>query len=67
MLSRDLSGLGNNARASLGPRLGDLLFAIAFNVMLFTVGWMHTKQVFGCMMVNVHFDWYRCRRARAIR
>ena len=58
MLSRDISGLGNNARVLSGPRLGDLLFAIAFNVMLFTVGWHYTKQVFGCMMVYAYFDKY---------
>ena len=58
MLSRDVSGLGNNARVFSGPRLGDLLFAITFNVMLFTVGWHYTKQVFGCMMVYAYFDKY---------
>jgi hypothetical protein len=58
MLSRDVSGLGNNARVLSGPRLGDLLFAITFNVMLFTVGWHYTKQVFGCMMVYAYFDKY---------
>lgn len=59
MLSRDVSGLGNNARVLSGPRLGDLLFALTFNVMLFTVGWHYTKQVFGCMMVYAYFDKYR--------
>jgi hypothetical protein len=49
---------GNNARVFAGPRLGDLLFALAFNVMLFTVGWHYSKQVFGCMMVYAHFDAY---------
>ena len=50
-MSRDLTGVGNNARVFSGPRLGDLLFALTFNVMIFTVGWHYTKQVFGCMMV----------------
>ena len=58
MLSRDVSVLGTNARVLSGPRLGDLLFAITFNVMLFTVGWHYTKQVFGCMMVYAYFDKY---------
>jgi hypothetical protein len=49
---------GNNARVFSGPRLGDLLFALAFNVMLFTVGWHYSKQVFGCMMVYAYFDAY---------
>ncbi len=57
-LTRDLSGWGANARVLSGPRLGDLLFALTFNVMLFTVGWHYTKQVFGCMMVYAHFDKY---------
>ncbi|PYR65102.1 MAG: hypothetical protein DMF88_21055, partial [Acidobacteria bacterium] len=51
MLSSDLRGLGTNAQAFSGPRLGDLLFGLTFNVMIFTVGWHYTKQVFGCMMV----------------
>jgi len=59
LLSRDLSGLGNNARVISGPRLGDLLFGLTFNVMIFTVGWHYTKQVFGCMMVYSYFDKYK--------
>ena len=59
LLSRDLNGLGNNARVLSGPRLGDLLFALTFNVMIFTVGWHYTKQVFGCMMVYAYFDKYK--------
>jgi len=59
LLSRDLNGLGNNARVLSGPRLGDLLFALTFNVMIFTVGWHYTKQVFGCMMVYSYFDKYK--------
>ena len=42
-----------------GPRLGDLLFTGVFNLMLLTVGWHYTKQVFGCMMVYAHFDGYK--------
>ena len=59
MLSSDLRGLGTNAQAFSGPRLGDLLFGLTFNVMIFTVGWHYTKQVFGCMMVYAFFDKYR--------
>jgi hypothetical protein len=58
-LSRALAGYGNNARVLSGPRLGDVLFALTFNVMIFTVGWHYTKQVFGCMMVYAFFDKYR--------
>lgn len=57
-LTRGLNAFGNNARVLSGPRLGDLLFAVTFNVMLFTVGWHYTKQVFGCMMVYAYFDTY---------
>ena len=53
-----LAPWGTNARVLSGPRLGDLLFTAVFNVMLFTVGWHYTKQVFGCMMVYAHFDRY---------
>ena len=59
LLSRDLGGFGNNARVISGPRFGDLLFALTFNVMIFTVGWHYTKQVFGCMMVYAYFDKYK--------
>ena len=59
-----VAGLGGNARVVGGPRLGDLLFTAAFNVMLFTVGWHYTKQVFGCMMVYAHFDAYRMTPAQ---
>ena len=57
-LSRLLAWLGGNARVVEGPRLGDVLFTAAFNLMLFTVGWHYTKQVFGCVMVYAHFDGY---------
>ncbi len=53
-----LAPWGANARVLSAPRLGDLLFTAAFNVMIFTVGWHYTKQVFGCMMVYAHFDGY---------
>jgi hypothetical protein len=59
LVSRDLAGFGSNARVFSGPRLGDLLFALTFNVMIFTVGWHYTKQVFGCMMVYAYFDRYK--------
>jgi hypothetical protein len=55
---RLLQSFGTNARVLSGPRFGDLLFTATFNVMLFTVGWHYTKQVFGCMMVYAYFDRY---------
>jgi hypothetical protein len=54
-----LAPLGANAGVLAGPRLGDVLFTGVFNVMIFTVGWHYTKQVFGCMMVYAHFDNYK--------
>ncbi len=57
-LSGLLAWLGGNARVVEGPRLGDVLFTAAFNLMLLTVGWHYTKQVFGCVMVYAHFDGY---------
>ena len=54
-----LSPWGANANVLSGPRLGDVLFTAAFNLMIFTVGWHYTKQVFGCMMVYAHFDGYK--------
>ena len=56
--SRALGQWGANAAVLSGPRLGDLLFTAAFNLMIFTVGWHYTKQVFGCMMVYAYFDRY---------
>jgi hypothetical protein len=53
-----VSGWGVNAQVLSGPRLGDLLFTATFNLMIFTIGWHYTKQVFGCMMVYAHFDGY---------
>ena len=47
-----------------GPRLGDLLFTGVFNLMLLTVGWHYTKQVFGCMMVYAHFDGYKLTQSQ---
>ena len=57
-LAEWLQPWGANARVLSGPRLGDLLFTAAFNVMILTVGWHYTKQVFGCMMVYASFDGY---------
>ena len=56
--SQALSGWGANEQLVSGPRLGDLLFTAAFNLMVFTIGWHYTKQVFGCLMVYAHFDGY---------
>lgn len=57
-LRNALTPWGANANVLSGPRLGDVLFTAVFNVMIFTVGWHYTKQVFGCMMVYAHFDGY---------
>ena len=57
-LSTSLGAWGTNAQVLAGPQLGDLLFGLTFNVMIFTVGWHYTKQVFGCMMVYAYFDRY---------
>ena len=62
--SQTLSGWGVNAQLVAGPRLGDLLFTAAFNLMVFTIGWHYTKQVFGCMMVYAHFDGYALTKAQ---
>jgi len=59
-----LAPLGANAQVFAGPRFGDLLFTAVFNVMIFTVGWHYTKQVFGCMMVYAHFDGYKFTQAQ---
>jgi hypothetical protein len=56
--SEAVSTWGANAQVLAGPRLGDLLFTAAFNLMVFTIGWHYTKQVFGCMMVYAHLDGY---------
>ena len=50
-LTQAVGGLAGAGSVLSGPRLGDLLFTGVFNVMLLTVGWHYTKQVFGCMMV----------------
>jgi hypothetical protein len=59
-----LTGLGVNAQVLGGPRLGDLLFTLAFNLMFLTLGWHYTKQVYGCMMVYAHFDRYPLTKAQ---
>jgi hypothetical protein len=56
--SRLLSRSGANAQVLAGPRLGDLMLTASFNLMVLTIGWHYTKQVFGCMMVYAHFDGY---------
>ena len=53
-----LAPLGTNAQLLSGPRLGDVLVGLTFDVMLFTVGWHYTKQTFGCTMVYAYFDQY---------
>jgi hypothetical protein len=58
-LADTLTAWGASTAAITAPRLGDLLFTLAFNVMFFTVGWHYTKQAFGCMMLYAHFDGYR--------
>jgi hypothetical protein len=49
---------GVNGQVLAGPLVGDLLLTAAFNLMLLTIGWHYTKQVFGCMMVYARFDGY---------
>ena len=56
--STTIGSWGRNANVLAGPRVGDLLFTAAFNLMIFTIGWHYTKQVFGCMMVYSHYDRY---------
>ena len=63
-LRNTLAPLGANANVLAGPRLGDVLFTGLFNLMIFTVGWHYTKQVFGCMMVYAHFDNYTFSKAQ---
>jgi len=58
-LARAVGGWMGAGQVLSGPRLGDLLFGLTFNVMIFTVGWHYTKQVFGCMMVYAYFDRYK--------
>lgn len=53
-----LRGYGVNAQVVVRPRLGEVLLTGAFHLMVFTIGWHYTKQVFGCMMVYAHFDGY---------
>jgi hypothetical protein len=59
-----LGAWGQNGRVLSGPRFGDIVFTAGFNVMIFTVGWHYTKQVFGCMMVYSAFDGYRMSPAQ---
>ena len=58
-LAQAIGGWAGAGRVLSGPKLGDLLFTAAFNLMLLTVGWHYTKQVFGCMMVYSYFDKYK--------
>jgi hypothetical protein len=58
-VSTPLSAWGANAQVLAGPRLGDVLLTGAFNLMILTIGWHYTKQVFGCMLVYAHLDGYR--------
>lgn len=59
-----LSPFGLNAQVVSGPRFGDLLLGLTFNLMILTIGWHYTKQVFGCMMVYAHFDGYPLTHAQ---
>jgi hypothetical protein len=63
-LARVLSQWGANGGVVAGPRLGDVLFTAVFNLMIFTVGWHYTKQVFGCMMVYAYFDGYALTKSQ---
>src|SRR5688500_7077911 len=63
-LAQAVGGWAGAASVLSGPRLGDLLFTGVFNLMLLTVGWHYTKQVFGCMMVYAYFDGYKLTQAQ---
>jgi hypothetical protein len=63
-LAQAVGGWAGAGPVLSGPRLGDLLFTGVFNVMLLTVGWHYTKQVFGCMMVYGYFDGYKMTQAQ---
>jgi hypothetical protein len=63
-LAQAIGGWAGAGRVLSGPKLGDLLFTAAFNLMLLTVGWHYTKQVFGCMMVYGYFDGYKMTQAQ---
>jgi hypothetical protein len=63
-LAQAIGGWAGVERVLSGPRLGDLLFTGVFNLMLLTVGWHYTKQVFGCMMVYAYFDGYKLTQAQ---
>jgi hypothetical protein len=63
-LAQGIGGWVGADRVLSGPRLGDLLFTAVFNLMLLTVGWHYTKQVFGCMMVYGYFDGYKLTQAQ---
>jgi hypothetical protein len=62
--ARSIGGWAGTGNVLSGPRLGDLLFTAVFNLMLLTVGWHYTKQVFGCMMVYGYFDGYKMSPAQ---
>ncbi len=53
-----VEGWGANIQVISGPRVGDLLLTLGFNLMILTIGWHYTKQVYGCMMVYARFDGY---------
>jgi hypothetical protein len=63
-LAGAIGGWAGAGQVLSGPRLGDLLFTGVFNLMLLTVGWHYTKQVFGCMMVYGYFDGYKMTQAQ---
>jgi len=62
--SEAVGAWGANAQVLAGPRVGDLVFTVTFNLMIFTIGWHYSKQVFGCMMVYAHFDGYALTKAQ---
>ena len=65
-LTRAIGRWAGAAQVLSGPRLGDLLFTGVFNLMMLTVGWHYTKQVFGCMMVYAYFDGYQLTQAQRL-
>ena len=57
-MARLLMPFGVNAQVVAGPRVGEVLLTLGFNLMVLSIGWHYTKQVFGCVMVYAHYDGY---------
>jgi hypothetical protein len=64
--SESLRDWGANAQVVARPRLGELLLTAAFHLMVVTIGWHYTKQVFGCTVVYANFDGYTLTPAQRV-